>query len=183
MRPDLIIETGQLTLAPLMPDAADGPYAGWVRDSEVTRFTELRHAAPGREELRGFIEKCLRDPDSLLLGMFLKDQGSRHVGNIKLGPINRSHSLAAIGLLLGAKDCWGRGLATESIRALAAHAFGPLGLHKLVAGVYANNPASVRAFEKAGFVLEGRYRRHYLCDGEWVDSLFLGRLNDDPVPE
>jgi len=183
MQPDLIIETAQLTLRPLLPEAADGPYADWVRDTEVTRYTELRHAVPGREELRAFIEKCLKDPDNLLLGLFLKDQGGRHIGNIKLGPINRHHRFGAIGLLLGAKDCWGRGLATESIRALSAHAFGPLGLNKLVAGIYANNPASLRAFERAGFIIEGRYRRHYLFEGEWIDSYHMGRLSDDPVPE
>jgi RimJ/RimL family protein N-acetyltransferase len=55
-----------------------------------------------------------------------------------------------------APEARGRGLGPAALRALAAEAFGPLGLHTLRARVKRNNRASVGAFRKAGFAGRGR---------------------------
>jgi ribosomal-protein-alanine N-acetyltransferase len=47
----------------------------------------------------------------------------------------------------------GRGYASESTRALTAHALTAPGVHTVVAGVELSNPASVRVLVKAGFRL------------------------------
>ncbi len=52
-----------------------------------------------------------------------------------------------------ARAYWGRGLATEAGRALVKYGFGTLGLHRIEAGVNAQNPASQRVLEKLGFKL------------------------------
>ncbi len=57
-----------------------------------------------------------------------------------------------IGYLLG-EAAWGRGLATELVRGLAA-ALHREGIHLLRAGVAVQNPASMRVLQKAGFVRE-----------------------------
>jgi RimJ/RimL family protein N-acetyltransferase len=46
---------------------------------------------------------------------------------------------------------WGRGLATEAVRALIDHAFGDLEHETLISGARVNNPASRRVLEKCGF--------------------------------
>ena len=46
---------------------------------------------------------------------------------------------------------WGRGLATEAVRALIDHAFGELEHETLISGARVNNPASRRVLEKCGF--------------------------------
>jgi ribosomal-protein-alanine N-acetyltransferase len=45
---------------------------------------------------------------------------------------------------------WGQGLATEAARAVMRHAFGPLGIDRVVAVVKADHFASQRVLEKAG---------------------------------
>jgi RimJ/RimL family protein N-acetyltransferase len=88
-----------------------------------------------------------------------------------------------VGLIVGEKECWGKGFATEAIRLVMQLAFAQLGLRRLTAGAYASNIASIRAFEKAGFSREGLRRRHYLCDGEYVDGVLMGVLRDEIVAE
>ncbi|HEY7719021.1 MAG TPA: GNAT family protein [Pedococcus sp.] len=69
-----------------------------------------------------------------------------------------------------------RGLGTEATRLILGHAFEALGLHRVSLEVYAFNPRGRRAYEKAGFVLEG-VRRDALCfDGEYVDSELMSVL-------
>ena len=49
--------------------------------------------------------------------------------------------------------CWGRGYATELVRASLAHGFGALSLPEIGAFVRPANAASVRVLEKCGFAL------------------------------
>ncbi|HTC05965.1 MAG TPA: GNAT family N-acetyltransferase [Xanthobacteraceae bacterium] len=50
---------------------------------------------------------------------------------------------------------WGRGFATEAVRALIDHAFGDLEHETLISGSRVNNPASRRVLEKCGFQWTG----------------------------
>ena len=50
---------------------------------------------------------------------------------------------------------WGRGFATEAVRALIDHAFGDLDHEALISGARVNNPASRRVLEKCGFQWTG----------------------------
>jgi RimJ/RimL family protein N-acetyltransferase len=50
---------------------------------------------------------------------------------------------------------WGRGFATEAVRALIDHAFGDLEHETLISGARVTNPASRRVLEKCGFQWTG----------------------------
>lgn len=151
-------------------------YYRWMSSPEVTRYLESRFQLNSLERLREYVSAMSGDGDHLFLAIVLKDD-ERHIGNIKLGPINRMHSHAEIGVMIGEKDCWGRGYATEAIRVISDYAFRTLNLHKVTAGCYGLNQGSVRAFEKAGFKIEGVRPQHFCCDGEYTDHILLGMLN------
>ncbi|MEO5721770.1 MAG: GNAT family protein [Chthoniobacterales bacterium] len=70
-----------------------------------------------------------------------------------------------------AEPCWGRGFMTEVVPAFVANRFAALPLGRIFAEVYANNPASVRVLEKAGFAFEGRLRKNVIKEGEILDTL------------
>jgi RimJ/RimL family protein N-acetyltransferase len=178
------LETQDLLLRSLDVSAARGPYAAWMRDARVTRYLEARFSPPDEAALEAYIGRMNASADDLLLGLFLRAEPRRHIGNVKLGPVDRRHRSAPIGIAIGAMDLWGKGLASQAVSALADHAFEALGLERLEAGVYAPNEGSRRAFERAGFVLEGRRRGARLCEGVRTDELVMGRLRaQPPAPE
>jgi len=77
---------------------------------------------------------------------------------------------AEIGYWLG-EPFWGRGIATEVLRAMTAYAFEHFDICRLEAGVFSWNPASARVLEKAGYTLEGRARLAVTKDGRTGDRL------------
>ncbi len=86
---------------------------------------------------------------------------------------------AEVGYWLGARF-WGRGIATEAVRQLTALAFDRRpGLERLFALPYANNAASARVLEKAGYTLEGTLRRNCIKDGVVLDSLMYSILRGE----
>lgn len=151
-------------------------YVDWMNDPDVVRFTESRFAVHTLQSTRDFVAGCRKSSSSVLFGIFERE-GSLHVGNIKLGPVNPHHGTADIGLIIGRKSFWGRGIATEAIALVRDHAFGRLGIEKLTAGCYAGNDASCRAFIKAGFVIEGTRRLQCRLEGRRVDVWELGLIN------
>ena len=77
---------------------------------------------------------------------------------------------AELGYWVG-EPFWGRGIATQAVRALSEWVFTTTPVVRLYAHVFAWNPASARVLEKAGFMLEGRMRRSVIKDGQIIDQL------------
>lgn len=151
-------------------------YVAWLNAPEINRFLESRFDLQTLESVRGFVEAMNESENDILFGIFLKD-GNRHIGNIRLGPIDHHHKRAAIGLLIGDGNQHGKGYASEAISAVTDFAFTSLGLRKVFAGYYAANTASRKAFRNAGFTVDARLREHWLCDGEWQDGIIVSRLS------
>jgi len=161
----------------LQPDDASNTYLQWFFDSDVIAFLEARFSPPQTlEQLRDYIQKISEDPDSLLIGIFKKESG-KHIGNIKLGPINHHHKVATIGFLIGEKNDWGKGFASTALRMVSEYAFRTLDLKKITAGCYAGNEGSRRALLKAGFKEEGIQESQWQFRGERQNGLLFGKIN------
>ncbi|MCC7417121.1 MAG: GNAT family N-acetyltransferase [Acidobacteria bacterium] len=77
---------------------------------------------------------------------------------------------AEVGYWIGERF-WGRGIATEALRALTRLAIDGHRQTRLFAVPFAWNVASCRVLEKAGYVLEARLRHSAFKDGELVDQM------------
>ena len=81
---------------------------------------------------------------------------------------------AELGYWLGQKF-WGRGIMTEAVGPFTDFCFENFSLRRIFAEPFANNPASARVLEKAGFTFEGRLKNNVLKDGELLDSLLYAK--------
>jgi RimJ/RimL family protein N-acetyltransferase len=76
---------------------------------------------------------------------------------------------AGIGYWLG-ETYWGRGIATEAVRAITEYAFSAFDLCRVYAGVFEWNAASIRVLEKAGYLFEARLRKSVTKNGRTIDE-------------
>ena len=172
------VEGDAIFLRPLSAEDVTESYLRWLTDPEIGRFLETRQRPQTVQTIREFVERVNARDDEFLFGIFLKGN-DRHVGNIKVGPVKQNHSLADVGLLIGERDCRGKGIATDAIRAVGRFAFQSMGITKLNAAAYAENRGSIRAFLRAGYTQEGMRRKHYVLDGKPADVIELGLCADD----
>jgi ribosomal-protein-alanine N-acetyltransferase len=84
---------------------------------------------------------------------------------------------AEIGYWLG-KDFWGRGIATEAVRAVTGHALARFDLVRLYAGVFEGNQASMRVLENAGYTREARLRKAIIKDGRTMDLVLYAVVRE-----
>jgi [ribosomal protein S5]-alanine N-acetyltransferase len=117
------------------------------------------------------------------LRVFLLDPAERRfLGHASLTRITRgSFHAANLGYSL-AKRVEGRGLMTEALAALLAHAFGPMGLHRIEANHLPGNARSAAVLRRLGFRKEGRARDYLLIAGRWQDHVLNSLTNDDWKP-
>src|SRR3990167_7327418 len=94
-------------LRKLTQDDATQAYCDWLNDPEVNAYLETKQATI--ESIQKFIKEKNESPMALLLGIFWRET-DLHIGNVKLEPI--INNLADIGILVGDKSYWGKGVAT-----------------------------------------------------------------------
>jgi [ribosomal protein S5]-alanine N-acetyltransferase len=124
-------------------------------------------------DARTFIDMISREDPFACFAIVVDE---RCVGGIGLERQHDVHRLTReLGYWLGC-DYWGRGIATQAIAGITAWAFEGLDLQRVFAQPYADNVASCRVLEKAGFALEGTLRRSVIKDGVIRDQRMYARL-------
>jgi RimJ/RimL family protein N-acetyltransferase len=175
-----MLESERLLLRPIELADVTETYRCWMNDPAVMQYTESRFQTHSLEQIRQYVLSVQADASSRFFAIVEK-ASAKHIGNVKIGHIHPVHRHADVGIIIGDKACWGKGYAAESLRLVAGYARESLKLHKLMAGIYANNIGSIQAFLKAGFVQEGRFASHWFCDGEFVDGWQMGLLLEESL--
>lgn len=74
-------------------------------------------------------------------------------------------------------DFEGQGIMSEALRAVIAHAFGPMHFHRLEANYLPTNERSGNLLRRLGFVVEGYSRDYLRINGAWRDHIRAALLN------
>lgn len=109
--------------------------------------------------------------------VWIIEVAGRLIGEIKLHSINAQDRRASMAIAIYDPHQLGKGLGSEAIRLLLHHAFTELNLHRIGIRVLVYNERAIRAYQKCGFVVEGRERETALVDGVWYDDLMMGILS------
>jgi RimJ/RimL family protein N-acetyltransferase len=140
--------------------------SSWVAPpSEASAKERVAKWSANEKDDLGFAIETLDDPPVL-------------IGNIGLWGARPKDRCATLGIALG-REYVGRGYGTDAMRVIVGYAFREMGLHRIQLGVAPFNPAGIRAYEKAGFVEEGRLRESVLHDGHWYDEVLMSILDHE----
>jgi len=172
MEQDLrILETSRLRLRRLQPKDVDA-LVELRCDSEVTRFMG---GPRDDEKIRPVLIEDSADPlaETYDLWPVVEKATGTVIGRCGLTgkDVDGREEIELVYVL--AKRAWGRGYATEIAGALRDHAFGSMGLSRLISLIEPENAASERVAVKVGMTLEksgvrpgGAIRRVYAIERE-----------------
>lgn len=101
--------------------------------------------------------------------------GDAVIGTCGFGRWDRDNRRVEIGYDLGSAH-WGRGYATEAVRAVVGWCFANLGVHRIEADCVIGNAGSEGVLLKAGFRHEGTWREREWQQGRFVALKQFGLL-------
>jgi ribosomal-protein-alanine N-acetyltransferase len=134
-------------------------------------WLNLRDAFPHpytKRDAHEFIRGVRQRTPEMTFAIAVGDEAVGSIGFVLHADVERVS--AEIGYWL-AEPFWGRGITTDALAAVTAHAIEAHGLTRVYALPFAWNAASCRVLEKAGYVLEARLRRSAIKDGKITDQL------------
>lgn len=150
------IETERLILRPLTVDDAEAVFV-WNSDPEVNRYMSYP-LYTDVEQTREWLRSVEEAPEGSLDFGYVRKSDGLLIGTG--GAYRRDDGVWTVGYNLR-RDCWGRGFATEALRAIIDFAHEKFGAKVFVADHAADNPASGRVMEKCGMAFDhfGEYSK------------------------
>ena len=155
----------------------------WINDPDVTENLMMVSPMSRVEEERWYDNMLARSPNEHVMVIDIidpKDAGERlAIGTCQFISIDWRNRSAELGIMIGEKTFWNQGYGTETMQLLLRHGFNTLNLHRIWLQVYAKNPRGIRAYEKAGFKLEGKFRQAHYQHGQYYDVHLMSILKPE----
>ncbi len=158
-------------------------FVKWLNDPEVRQGLSLIMPLSLAEEEDWFASMLKRSPFERPLAIEIQPDPQKEswifVGNCGFIDIDWQNRLAEIGIHIGEKEYWNQGYGTKAMRLMLKHGFENLNLHRLWLRVFKNNQRAIRSYEKAGFILEGKFREAQYLEGKYVDVMIMSMLHSE----
>jgi RimJ/RimL family protein N-acetyltransferase len=151
----------------------------WILDKEVIRYSMTKfHKISNDSQIIDWYQTSLFDPKTFQLGII--DSASKVlIGYAGIASINEVDGNGEYFIFIGDKSYWGKGIASSVTKEIVKIGFQDLKLHRIFLTASNRNPGAIRAYEKAGFVHEGRMRKAFFRNNEYSDKIFMGILSSE----
>ena len=175
------VSGSRIYLRPLEREDLNARYLAWLNDPQVTRYLETGVFPSTIQDLENFYSRVTSSSSDVILAV-IDRKSDKHIGNVKLGPINWVHRRSMFGIMIGDKKFWGTGVGEETTRLMMEYAFGRLNLHRVGLVVYEEHKAAVRCYQRVGFKIEGCLREQMFQDGQYKNHIWMGLLRSEFKP-
>lgn len=173
------LHTRRFRLRRIVETDIDLVYAGLSDPRVIANYGVSYTSRADTQRQMAWFERIERDGSGLWWGI-CPTVDRRLIGACGLNDIDAIHRRAEIGYWL-LPEHWGQGIAAECVSAMLAHAFGPMGLHRIAADVDVDNQRSQRLLARLGFEFEGVRRECERKDDRYLSLCTYSRLATDPA--
>lgn len=171
-----MMEHTDIYLRDLRAEDVNENYLGWFREDEVLQFLEVDGKSLTYKDVVDYMEGGRNSGEFFMHAICLKSN-DKHIGNLKIGPILPKHGVSGLPCVIGDRNYWGKGLATQAIWLGSQLAFDKYNIRKLHGRVYAKNIGSIKAYCRAGWIVEGVIKDRYVVNNELMDQVLISCHN------
>ncbi|MSQ14811.1 MAG: N-acetyltransferase [Dehalococcoidia bacterium] len=151
-------------------------YQKWINDLELTVTLAIRMVPITLDEETFWYERSSQSRDTDIAFTIYERSSMRPIGNTRLFNISHQHQTAEYGIMIGEKDCWGKGYGTEVTALMLEYGYTALSLHNIMLKAYSFNERGLRAYTRAGFREIGRRREARRLAGASFDEVYMDCL-------
>jgi len=168
-------------LAPLQPEHVAHFYV-WLRDPEVIAYSlSVFQSLKTTAQIDLWFSATLQQANTLNLGIYLQETNAL-IGYAGLSGMSVTNQSGEYFIFIGEKASWGKGVGTVVTKQILHLGFTSYQLNRIMLTVSELNTGGLRAYTKAGFVLEGRLRQATCRQGVFHDKLVMSVLKAEWNP-
>jgi len=154
----------------------------WRNNPEVTKNLLGWSWPRSIEQEEEWLKASYQDKENLRLAVDNKLDG-RFIGMAGLYRIDWKNRNAVIGIMIGEKEFWQKGFATDIGFTLMSYAFYELNLHRIVGEMLKENLASQNLCRAWGFTYEGTLREADYRRNKYQDIVIMSILKEEFDPQ
>ena len=171
----------EFDLIQLTPEDIQDEWSLWFNSERTQYYSRSGRQIP-LDELRETIRIGLEKQTTYTFGIFMLT-AQEFIGTVKIGPIDHTHGLADLAILIGNPAYLGKGLGTTIIQKASDLAFRKFPIRKLHSGILEKNIPSIKSYTRAGWVVEGVLYKHFLNRGTPQDWYIISKFNPSNFPD
>lgn len=169
-------------LAPLQPEHVAHFYT-WLHDPEVIAYSlSAFQGMKTTQQIDQWFVATLQQENSLNLGIYLEET-SALIGYAGLSGISATNHSGEYFIFIGEKAQWGKGVGTAVTKQILRLGFASHQLNRIMLTVSELNTGGLKAYAKAGFVVEGRLRQAACRQGIFHDKIVMSVLKAEWQPQ
>lgn len=154
-----------IDLVPFSKIFISNDYLNWMKDKDITMFIVKQDDKISLDDIHFFVEKMIYSNLDYFFAIIHKES-KKHIGNIRLGPIDFNLMKSKFGILIGDKSFHGYGVATEVLELIKHFSFNYLKLEQIRFGVVKENKAAMRLYAKTHFTCLGETKETFNKNGK-----------------
>jgi RimJ/RimL family protein N-acetyltransferase len=155
-----VVRRGRLVTLRRHVPANREPFQRWYADQEIAGL--LRHDLEplSAAQSRSYFDTFILPASARGICFAIHERTSKRlIGTTALTDEvdGRTGKSALFRIVIGEKDCWGKGYGTQATQLVAAEAFETLGLDEVRLEVFSHNARAIAAYRRVGFVQTGEH--------------------------
>lgn len=147
----------------------------WKNDEEVFKYLGGGYKPTSKTQQAKWIDALTNNTFENQRYLIL-DEENKKVGFIGLYGISPVHGTASLGIYIGEKESWGKGIASRAYKALEEYAKMYLNLRKIRLEVVEDNESAVNMYKKLGFYVCGEHKEERFIKGKYRDLLIMEKF-------
>lgn len=164
-----------IELKPLSKDDVI-PFYTWINDEETIRYSlSLFQRLHSKEQIDAWFKSLFVEQNTYNVGVFLKATGQL-IGYAGISGISTLNHSGEYFIFIGDKSQWGKGIGTKVTAEIVTYGFDVLQLNRIMLTVSQLNYGGVKAYERAGFTVEGVLKEACYRDGTYHDKIVMAML-------
>ena len=174
--------SNEIFLRPLEKEDIQEEYVSWFSntDGHLDHFTGSGRVFTQKMLVDDFIKG--RETSSWFYYLITNVNGD-FIGNVKIGPIDLVNKTSDLVCLVGNRAFVGVGIGSKAIALGNRVAFEEHDIRRLQGGMIEDNVSSIKAYKKAGWVIEGQFKGYYLSLGGVADRICVCCYNPKYFPD
>lgn len=151
----------------------------WFQQLEVTAYVGMQGTSFVVEQEQLWYDSYVKPSETVQHFAVIDKQTHRLIGNVSLMDIRQIHQRAELGIVIGERDCWGKGYGREATRLMCQYGFVFRNLHTIYLWYVSYNERARKSYEAAGFRETGRIPQARLFNGKRYDDVVMTVTADD----